>query len=418
MVALDPLFWSLIALLATWAAYVAESEKVSFRGLCKATTHVAMLFVVFGWVKLAVCTTNVTRFVNTTCTSFNGDGSSNSCAASNGAAGAYNSLANAVSDVKSDYSNDLVAADVNVTILCSGSTADATSVTIATLTTDATRYLTVQAATGQEAGAKYDATRYHMENSEYFNQMLININYMDVKNIQIVNHANDDAHATLIGINNGSTGRMRVTGNLLLYDPTGTPSVSSSHTCIVGFPAANTEIDFVNNVVMGCNRTSVSLNTTSTGDKFIIYNNTIRPHSSPSTGSALNVDCSGSSETVRVRNNLLLASGTTAYSRASTCSTYSTQANSTSDTSSPDGAGFQSKTFTFANTSSFDSNLSASDTGAKDLGSDLSADGDYAFSTDINRVTRTGSWDVGAAEYVISTNTAAVHQILMQLGVH
>jgi hypothetical protein len=46
-----------------------------------------------------------------------------------------------------------------------------------------------------------------------------------------------------------------------------------------------------------------------------------------------------------------------------------------------------------------DYHLGSSDTAAKDNGTDLSADSDYAFDDDIDLTTRSGSWDIGADEY-------------------
>lgn len=48
--------------------------------------------------------------------------------------------------------------------------------------------------------------------------------------------------------------------------------------------------------------------------------------------------------------------------------------------------------------------LASTDTGAIDDGTDLSADGTFAFTDDIDGDTRSGSWDIGADEYVSASN--------------
>ena len=59
------------------------------------------------------------------------------------------------------------------------------------------------------------------------------------------------------------------------------------------------------------------------------------------------------------------------------------------------------QTFSFVNTAAGDYHLQATDTGAIDLGADLTSD-TLAFTDDIDGVTRSGTWDIGADEYVAS----------------
>jgi hypothetical protein len=75
-----------------------------------------------------------------------------------------------------------------------------------------------------------------------------------------------------------------------------------------------------------------------------------------------------------------------------------TAANITSDTTSPE-SGLRSITIDFVDKAGGNYALASTDTEAIDDGSDLSADGQYAFSTDIAGTTRSGTWDIGAHEY-------------------
>src|SRR3990172_5304724 len=86
------------------------------------------------------------------------------------------------------------------------------------------------------------------------------------------------------------------------------------------------------------------------------------------------------------------------YSGAMTVS-YCASGDATADDNG--GAGNRiNQTFTFVNEAGDDFHLASGDAGAKDYGVDLSADPDLAFSDDIDGQTRSGTWDIGADEYV------------------
>lgn len=68
------------------------------------------------------------------------------------------------------------------------------------------------------------------------------------------------------------------------------------------------------------------------------------------------------------------------------------------------GTGPVTGTPTFVSAPS-DLHLASGDTVCKDAGADLSADSRFAFSTDGDGVARTGTWDIGADEYVASGTT-------------
>jgi hypothetical protein len=72
--------------------------------------------------------------------------------------------------------------------------------------------------------------------------------------------------------------------------------------------------------------------------------------------------------------------------------------NASSDGTASGTGSRTSQTFTFVNSGSGDYHLASGDAGAKDFGSDLSADAVYPISTDIDGATRSGSWDIGADE--------------------
>jgi len=72
----------------------------------------------------------------------------------------------------------------------------------------------------------------------------------------------------------------------------------------------------------------------------------------------------------------------------------------------PPGANSRySQTFSFVDSANDDWHLTSSDAGAKDFGTDLSADSNLAFSDDVDGQTRSGSWDIGFDEYVAALNS-------------
>ena len=76
------------------------------------------------------------------------------------------------------------------------------------------------------------------------------------------------------------------------------------------------------------------------------------------------------------------------------------------------------QTFTFVDAANHDYHLQSGDAGAKDYGTDLSSNPDSAplapLSTDIDGDTRSGSWDIGADEYVAAVTAVAVPVHLIQ----
>ena len=68
----------------------------------------------------------------------------------------------------------------------------------------------------------------------------------------------------------------------------------------------------------------------------------------------------------------------------------------------------KNQTFTFTNEASFDYTLASNDTGAINKGTDLSANANYSFTNDKADNTRSGTWDLGAYEYIPATVTGTL----------
>ncbi len=85
---------------------------------------------------------------------------------------------------------------------------------------------------------------------------------------------------------------------------------------------------------------------------------------------------------------------------AGVSSSSATCASNQPDESLPGTGHRYSQTFSFVNAAGGDYHLQSTDAGAKDFGTDLSADTVYDFDDDIDGDVRTGSWDIGFDEVV------------------
>ena len=75
--------------------------------------------------------------------------------------------------------------------------------------------------------------------------------------------------------------------------------------------------------------------------------------------------------------------------------------NASGDGTAPGANSRINQTFTFVASGSDDFHLASNDAGALDFGTDLSADGSFAFDDDIDFETRSGSWDIGFDEFIL-----------------
>lgn len=147
-------------------------------------------------------------------------------------------------------------------------------------------------------------------------------------------------------------------------------------------------------------------------DTGVIYGNT-----SYGNGVGFQITCdNGSPNVLRLKDNIGDSNtvGDFVMTDGAACGTESRADNLSSDATGTSGD--TAKNPTYVNEAGRDFTLSSASTDAKDAGTDLSADGDYAFSTDIKGTTRPqgASWDIGASE-AISSSTSAV-TILDALG--
>jgi len=143
-------------------------------------------------------------------------------------------------------------------------------------------------------------------------------------------------------------------------------------------------------------QTSISIRADNTSGAVRVFNNTIYGG---------NVGIAGDAKTY-TRNNLIAA--------CTTATSGLTAGNNDYNATNLSALGYTtqthdqvSKTFTFVNSGAKNFHLASNDAGATGLGVDLSGDANYlSLSTDIDGQTRSGSWDIGADEYVAAVSAA------------
>jgi hypothetical protein len=120
-----------------------------------------------------------------------------------------------------------------------------------------------------------------------------------------------------------------------------------------------------------------------------LYNNTI-------VGGNRGVRTNNASAVIIATNNITSGQVTAAYLNST--GTLTQGYNSSTDATSSGTGSRTNQTFSFVNAGAYDYHLASNDGGAKDFGT--SDPGSGLFSDDIDGVARTGTWDIGADEYV------------------
>lgn len=358
------------------------------------------------------------KYLITTCAT-NGDGSLNSCTAGGaGSAGAWNTAANAESGLQTLCTNNLTTCGLGiVTIHASGATADA-GFTAAGVTYDSTHYVILQ---GDWTSGVWDATKFHFT-SATAGVVKLQDQFWHFDHIQ--GHSTGGGGGTFSLINDTDTDGINfsITNSLIWFDHcVGGGSCYGVYQALAG--TANDTTTFVNNIVYADQQTNTSeavrLENPGTSRKIIFYGNTIRT----ATNGLVMYD-GGATDSLYMKNNVFSNCVTDiAFFVSGNWSTISTATNITDDATSPNtsgchGATCRSISCSYVTTTAGSENLhlATGDTVCKDTATDLSADAQYAYSTDIDGATRTGTWDIGADE--LSAANGTKEATLRNIGYH
>lgn len=343
-----------------------------------------------------------TVYVRTACAN-DGDGTTSACAASPGATGAHTTCQNAIDDEVIANANIVTGGFGHLVLNLAGTTADTARCTIAGFTTDSTHKVKLQ---GDLVGGIWSTSYYRIEAAPNPSHGVIEVadEYVEIQNIQVRNTEAGSGNSEAIYSGEGLGGLSLIVSGSILRGAGGT---GASYGLFFRPDVANTRGTFVNNIVYGFTGTgligmALYGSGYNDGEIIIAYNNTI--HGSPT---GLATHGGGASDAEYIKNNIVQSCSTACYALNSAAghATDTTATNLSEDTSSPNNT-WDSLAVTFVSETggSEDLHLGGGDTAAKDQGTDLSGDAQYAFSTDIDGATRTGTWDIGADEITGSTS--------------
>jgi len=313
----------------------------------------------------------ITRFINTAAAA-GGDGTTNN---TSGATRAYSTL----DEAQVAEAVNLTTAGDTIEFVCTG-TADTSRPIFSTgWVTSATDNITIKPNSSDAITTGiFDTAKYHLSSTVSY-QHPIRITgtarHVDIDGIQSQVTSGGGICASLAP-NTGATITLQ---NCILKG-----NNSSSGQEGGNFGANTSTFNIINNVVYELLGNGLRNQTYMSSGKLVIYNNTV-----DNCGTGLNVS-SGTGSGSRAYNNLL-TNNTTDYSVHASLS--DTDNNVTSDATGPD-TGHTSKTITYTDAANDD--YSTNDADIVGLGTDLTSDSDFPFSTDIIAEARGTSWDIGA----------------------
>lgn len=330
----------------------------------------------------------VTRYVNSDSTA-GGNGTTN---ATTGANRAYASL----SEWEAAEATDLVTDGDSHICEVNGTSADGGSrCELLTWTTDATHTLIVRMLSGSEHGGVWNTGTHRLVISDTYDgafEIGVGAEFCTLQGLQLENQGSLASQSRAIRITATSAiSDIKVLKNIARLTGTGTPGTESDGIQIEG--DANCVV--ANNLVLtpnGCEAgIYVKYLDASLGDISVYHNTVIGGNVSGEVG----IESAGADTGTNCRFfNNLVALSETCYSLGD--ANLTTGNNVGDDASSPDGASYQNRTFTFAGGSDY--HLDLGDSGAADLGANLTSDSFYAVIDDVDGDSRATTPDCGFDE--------------------
>lgn len=347
---------------------------------------------------------DTTKYLKFGCAN-NGTGNADNCAASNGAAGAYNTLSNWEAQ-----NADLTGTGIQtLNVLCHDcSSADSTAVYILSWTTTASDYINIVVDSSARHSGVWSTSKYRLDTSYAYGSLrILPSTHLKMDGIQIGNTSSSGAEYSAIQLQaSGNSGSLTIANSILK---------STSYYAIGSSNDGCLSLNIYNNLLISTGGATAVFRFHPSTCTFDIYNNTFI-----SGGGSYGVVLSGRTSWAGIanfKNNLIYGAATTDYAFENYGSgTLTTANNATADTSSPNDTYDSQCTETngsdcFVDSANGDYHL-ISTADVIDDGADLSG----TFTTDIDGQTRAGSWDIGADEYQASGSAVAALISMGQLG--
>lgn len=318
----------------------------------------------------------------------------------------YTSLSAAVGGAKDANhlnSSDLIAANLVLNIPCYYDTgADTTAVTVSGYTTGASNYIKIytpyntatETNNSQRHLGTWDNTKYRLEKTNS-DLVVTTVNYVRYEGLQLKLTANNGTNYA--GFSIGATSDsvvtdIRITANIIQGILTSTGQRSAVQTWRPSGFSVNV-VKVHNNIIYGFDNVSYSSAVRVRYATYFVYNNTIK-------------NCYWGilqeAGTVTAKNNII-QNTVDGFN-----GTFAGTSNYNISDLAADAPGANSKnstTVAFVDAVNKDFHLAESDSAARDAGTNLSADANLAFNTDIDGQTRPigAAWDIGADEASLST---------------
>jgi hypothetical protein len=273
---------------------------------------------------------------------------------------------------------------------------DTTAVTVDGWTTDATRYIEITVPTAERHSGVWDATKYRLVVNVDGSVLYCAEDFYRVKGVQV--------HNTRTTGNPEGFNSYTATAGAVHYYSYCISRGAGSNATSRGFNLRVNTGYVWNNLAYDWTGGSNSAGIRQNGNSgFTIYCYNFTSHSNDygfqhhDNGASMIVkNCLADGNTVSFQADWNWPSGC----NYNACDTALTTTGNGGYNDPPGANSRYSQTFTFVNEAGDDFHLASSDAGAKDYGTDLSADANLAFSDDVDLQTRSGSWDIGFDEYV------------------
>lgn len=308
--------------------------------------------------------------------------------------GDYSSL----SAAEAGEQGDLTSLDRQLDIACY-SFQDTTAVAIGGWTTDATRYIRIFTPSGERHDGKWNTSKYRLSVSAEFNYPLIlSEEFVRLEGIQIEQtHSNGVACVQTTGVAAAASSDNRLTECLLRTASTRTTADTGS---VIQHGAG--KLTLRNSVIYKGGASGVHTAFGSNAPTLVADNCTLAGNGA--------YGVNRTSGTVTLQNCYSGGNGTDAYNGTITRTTCA-HSSATVFTGSTASVPHSTATFTNVTAGSEDYHL-VSGSALIDAGTDLSG----TFTTDIDGATRSGTWDIGADEFVGGIVASASRLMLLGVG--
>jgi hypothetical protein len=264
---------------------------------------------------------------------------------------------------------------------------DTSAFTIDGWTTDATRYIKIYTPSAERHDGKWNTSKYRLVDTVNFNYTILIVeDYVRIEGIQVYNESVSSGG----GLVYSGAGEFRLSHSIIRAD-----STTARPLMMLSTAGGSATVKIWNNIMYDCYR-GIYHSFGNSGNTYVFYNNTL--HGMADTG--IEIQDSAGDVSLYLKNNIIQSTTDDNYV-ISSFTTYENADNVSEDATSPN-APHRNDAVTFENEGADDFHLGSGDTNAKDLGTDLSSDSDgqLSFSDDIDGDTRSGTWDIGADEYV------------------